>query len=233
MRPLDLESEVAELQRRLAEQAEELERLRGSSVGRPSRRALLTGGAAAAGGVLVHNAMAPTAAHATDGHDIVYPSSGETVHLFLKANGNDVRGESTQTSLGREGSIECFYFQQKTRTVRPKDGGPRLEYDDVVIRKRVDKASPLISRAHDLRERLTGTFKFFRPNPTGDGTTEQFFTIAFGAGRVEWQDIFLPDLAAGSGRQGFGGAPYEEIGLRLSRLSWTYTNGGITWEESR
>ena len=31
----------------------------------------------------------------------------ETVHLYLKANGADVKGESTQHSLGRENSIEC------------------------------------------------------------------------------------------------------------------------------
>lgn len=33
----------------------------------------------------------------------------ETVHLFLNAAGSDVQGESTQTSPGRENSIECLF----------------------------------------------------------------------------------------------------------------------------
>ena len=37
----------------------------------------------------------------------------ETVHLFLKANGTDIKGESTQTSLGRADSIECVYYEQR------------------------------------------------------------------------------------------------------------------------
>jgi len=34
----------------------------------------------------------------------------QTVHLFLKVNGEDVQGESSQTSEGRENSIECTFF---------------------------------------------------------------------------------------------------------------------------
>lgn len=44
----------------------------------------------------------------------------ETVHLYLKANGADINGESTQTSLGREGSIECLFFEDAVRTAREK-----------------------------------------------------------------------------------------------------------------
>ncbi len=31
----------------------------------------------------------------------------QTAHLFLKANGEDIAGDSTITSLEREDSIEC------------------------------------------------------------------------------------------------------------------------------
>ena len=42
----------------------------------------------------------------------------ETVHLYLKANGTAIKGESTQVSLGREDSIECVYFESSVRTAR-------------------------------------------------------------------------------------------------------------------
>ncbi len=35
----------------------------------------------------------------------------QTVHLFLKANGKDIKGESTQPSMGRADSIECVSFE--------------------------------------------------------------------------------------------------------------------------
>ena len=54
----------------------------------------------------------------------------ETVHAFLKAAGSDIKGESTQTSLGRADSIECLYLEQpiisgttqQFYTVEIKDG---------------------------------------------------------------------------------------------------------------
>ena len=66
----------------------------------------------------------------------------ETVHLFLKANGSDIKGESTQTSLGRDGSIECLYFEDSVRTAREKGSGMatgRRTYNPIIIRKRIDK----------------------------------------------------------------------------------------------
>ena len=112
----------------------------------------------------------------------------ETVHLFLKANGTDIKGESTQTSLGREGSIECLYFEDSVRTAREKGSGMatgRRTYEPIVLRKRIDKSSPLLAKALCNNEVIEGTFKFFRPSPTGDGTTQQFFTIEIKEGRIE------------------------------------------------
>ena len=47
----------------------------------------------------------------------------ETVHLYLKANGTDIKGESTQTSLGRQDSIECVYYEQGVKTAREAGSG--------------------------------------------------------------------------------------------------------------
>src|SRR5690242_4214681 len=101
----------------------------------------------------------------------------ETVHLYLKANGTDIKGESTQTSLGRQDSIECVYFEHEVITARESGSGlatGRRQYPPMKIAKRIDKASPLLMKALCENQVIEATFKFFRPNPTGDGTTEQF-----------------------------------------------------------
>ncbi len=98
----------------------------------------------------------------------------ETVHLYLKANGKDVKGESTQTSLGREGSIECIEYDQGVQTAREAATGMvtgRRQYAPLRIVKRIDRSSPLLMKALTGNEKIDGAFKFFRPNPNGDGTT--------------------------------------------------------------
>ncbi|HEY0092996.1 MAG TPA: type VI secretion system tube protein Hcp, partial [Archangium sp.] len=99
----------------------------------------------------------------------------ETVHLFLKANGADIPGESTQKSLGRENSIECVYYEQEVVTARERGSGlatGRRQYSPLLIRKRIDKSSPLLVKALVENAVVEGKLMFFRPNPTGDGTTE-------------------------------------------------------------
>src|SRR5262245_66580673 len=120
----------------------------------------------------------------------------ETVHLYLKANGADIQGESTQTSLGRENSIECVYYRQAVMTAREAGSGMatgRRQYDPLLIRKRIDKSTPLIAKALVENQAIEGTFKFFRPNPNGDGTTEQFYTVVIKQGRVASFSQVSPD----------------------------------------
>lgn len=161
----------------------------------------------------------------------------ETVHLYLKANGSDIQGEPTQTSLGRENSIECLYFEQGVRTAREAGSGlatGRRQYEPLLIRKRIDKSSPLISKALVENQVIEGTFKFFRPNPTGDGTTEQFYTIAIKKGRIASQRLWVPDtIVPASSTE----PPLEEVTFVFHSIDWTYTNGGIThsdtWDAQR
>ena len=111
----------------------------------------------------------------------------ETVHLYLKASGSDIQGNSTQVSLGRENSIECVYYEQEVMTAREAGSGMatgRRQYKPLLIRKRIDKSTPLIAKALCNNQEIEGIFKFFRPSPTGDGTTEQFFTVEIGRAHV-------------------------------------------------
>ncbi len=155
----------------------------------------------------------------------------ETVHLYLKANGSDIQGESTQTSLGRENSIECFYLESGIATTREAGSARaagRRQHHPLTIRKRIDKASPLISKALCSNEVIEGTFKFFRPNPTGDGTTQQFFTMKITKGRVASQRLWSPDsLVPATSTE----PPLEEVSFVYHTIEWTFTDGGVTHQD--
>lgn len=160
----------------------------------------------------------------------------ETVHLYLKANGADVQGESSQTSLGRGDSIECVYFESEVKTAREAGSGRatgRRQYTPMMFRKRIDKSSPLLAKALVDNEKIDGVFKFFRPNPTGDGTTEQFYTIAIKDGRVASLKIFSPDSIEPATSVW---PQMEEVSFVFHTITWTYTNGGIehtdSWKEN-
>ena len=156
----------------------------------------------------------------------------ETVHLYLKANGTDIKGESTQTSLGRQDSIECVAYSQKVITAREAGSGMatgRRQYEPLVIRKRIDKSSPLLMKALVENQRIDATFKFFRPNVQGDGTTEQFYTVEIADGRVASirqyvNDTIIPATATDP--------PLEEVTFVFHTINWTVADGGVTHEDS-
>jgi len=161
----------------------------------------------------------------------------ETVHLYLKANGQDIKGESTQTSLDREGSIECLYFQSSVKTARDAGSGMatgRRQYEPLIIRKRIDKSTPLIAKALTDNEVIEGVFKFFRPSPTGDGTTQQFYSVAIKSGRIASFMQISPDSSQPANSTM---AEFEEIGFVFHTIKWTYTDGGVehedTWDQQR
>lgn len=151
----------------------------------------------------------------------------ETVHLYLKANGQDIQGESSQISLGRENSIECVYYEHSVKTARETGSGMatgRRQYEPIVVRKRVDKSSPLLWKALRSNAKIDATFKFYRPSPTGDGTTEQFYTVVVENGRISALRQVNPDCIdpASSSMP-----TMEEASIVFHTIKWTYTNGGI------
>jgi len=156
----------------------------------------------------------------------------ETVHLYLKANGADIQGESSQTSLGRENSIECLSFHSDVKTAREAGSGMatgRRTYEPLFIESRIDKAVPLLMKALTTNAKIDAQFKFFRPSLTGDGTTEQFYTIEIKNGRIaslkqKSMDVFNPAAA--------NIPPTYEMTFVFHSIVWTYTNGGVTHEDT-
>ena len=61
----------------------------------------------------------------------------------------------------------------------------QVEMQSVKILKRIDKSSPQLANALCANQVIDATFKFFRPNPTGDGTIVEDTTSIYRGDRYE------------------------------------------------
>jgi type VI secretion system secreted protein Hcp len=105
----------------------------------------------------------------------------ESVFLFLTgASQGWIQGEPSVTSQGREGSIECTAYTHMVIGEPDPRNGITSEVRDhfpLSILKKLDKSTPRLFKAWQTHERLQAEFWFFRPNPNGDGTTQQFYKV--------------------------------------------------------
>ncbi len=148
--------------------------------------------------------------------------------MKLKAKGQEIKGESSVTSLGRQDTIECLKFEHVVHTSGEASSGMstgRRVHTPVVVTKRIDKSTPLLYKAMVNNESVDAVIQFFRPNPTGDGTTEQFYTIELKSGHISQIRTVLPNVFEPS----TANQPiWEEVSIVYRTITWTYTNGGIT-----
>lgn len=155
----------------------------------------------------------------------------EPVHLKLKANGSDIKGESTVTSLGRADTIECLAYEQAVHAPREMTTGVatgRRDYQPLRILKRIDKASPLIYKALRANHAIEAEFLFFRPSPKGDGTTEQFYTVKITKANIASVRDYVPNV---NDAQASNQPPLEEVTFRFGNIKWVFTDGGIEDED--
>lgn len=151
----------------------------------------------------------------------------ENVYLFLKASGTDIPGDSTVSSDGRENSIECLEYRDSVATPRDASSGMatgRRSYEPIKILKRLDRSTPLIFKALCNNEAIEATFRFFRPNPTGDGTTQHFFTVEIGQARISQIERVNPNTMQGVTATE---PAYEEVSFVFGTIRACYEDGGI------
>jgi type VI secretion system secreted protein Hcp len=156
--------------------------------------------------------------------------AAETVHLYLKINGADIKGESTLTSLGRKDSIECVSYEQVVDVAGGASaaGGAtrgRSIVHPIIIRKRIDKSSPLLLKAVQDGQVAEGLFRFYRPNPTGDGTTQQFYSVVFTNGRIISVRQFVPETINPASADE---PPLEEVMIACEKVTYTFVDGGVS-----
>ena len=137
----------------------------------------------------------------------------ETVHLYLKVNGNQIKGESTQTSLGREGSIECIYSEQAVTSAREAGTNMvtgRRQFTPLKIVKRIDRASPLLMKACATGMHIKDATITHRKS--GKGQTEYLV--------VKLNDIIITGVSHGGGA---GGQPVSEsVTMAFAKVDLEY-----------
>ena len=156
----------------------------------------------------------------------------ESISLTLSANGTNIPGDSSVSSLDRANTIEVVSLEQEL--FRPFDRATlqptgRRVYAPIKFSKRLDRSTPLLRKALVQNEIVAGNFRWFRPNPVGDGTSERFFTITFTEGRITRCTLRLPDtLNAATANL----APLEDIEMTFGTLVWTWSSGGVEFTDT-
>lgn len=149
-----------------------------------------------------------------------YPLKGhcaETVHLYLKANGQSIKGKLLN------GAIPCVSFAGGA-------SGPvvvnkaRRNYQPIVIHKIIDQSSPLIYKALTQDQRIEAEFKFFRTNPDGSMTLVK--TVAIKDARIS----SVKRLGSAAPGQP---APLEEVTFTYQTISWPPEAGHVTSYSNR
>jgi type VI secretion system secreted protein Hcp len=151
----------------------------------------------------------------------------ESISLTISSNGTNIPGDHPLTSLSRANTIEVLSLEQqlsKTFDRATLMATGRRIYAPLRFSKRLDRATPLLRRALTQNEVVAGNFRWYRPNPVGDGTTEQFFTLTFTGGRITKCTLRLPDTLLPDTS---GLPPLEDIELTFSSITWTWVGGGI------
>lgn len=172
--------------------------------------------------------------------------AGSTPPVFASPGGagevSDLAGElPAQVELGLTGGdgrvkfefFDITYFQSDVKSPRDAASGQatgRRQYAPVVIRKRIDKASPLLARAMAGKGgSTTATIRFFRPGQ-GKKNPEVFYTVALAGVEVVSIQQLLPDTNKSSGE--VSTPPIEEVSFVFHTITWTYIDGGISFEDS-
>lgn len=138
-------------------------------------------------------------------------AAAETVSLTLNLNGKVVQGESTLLSQGRANTIECTSFN----LLRGNGAKAPIE---LVIQKRIDKSSPALFEGAASNAVVKGAFRFFRPNPTGDGTTQAFYTVNV-IGRIKSVRQLVKDTTDAASASS---PPLDEVAFTVDTLTFSY-----------
>jgi type VI secretion system secreted protein Hcp len=151
----------------------------------------------------------------------------------LEIDGNLIEGESTISSMGREGTIECSSFGENGYTpIDAATGQPvaSRQHRPITVVKRVDKSSPLLWKAWTNNEPVTSAvFRFYRPSPGGGGAEEQFLTVSLEGGIIAGMSVGSQDALVG----GQNAPPaMESVTFTFSSITWTYEIGGATHTDS-
>lgn len=142
----------------------------------------------------------------------VVPAQASRVHVFLSgATQGALECEPIVSFPDRKGSVAAISLE--SHLVVNQKGVTDLR--PVRFTKRIDRCTPLITKALHQNEELTALIRFYAPGP--DGTVINYFTIKLEAARVVSQDLLSSEELPNS----------TDVRPQLEHVSVTYKK--ITW----
>lgn len=158
------------------------------------------------------------------------------LNAYLKLKGQkhgDVKGSVIQK--GREGKIMVIAANHEVLSpLDPATGfaAGKIQHKPFFITKEVDKSTPILYDMLVNNEIITDwELQFWRPSissRTGVGTETQYYTVKLTNARIATINFHMlnnknPDLMRY--------AEYEEVAFTYEKITWTWTDGGITAED--
>lgn len=154
------------------------------------------------------------------------------VHMSIEGNTQGNISEGCSPMEGREDTIHVMQLEYKSEIPwNNQDGraqGHRIHYPIEII-KSIDRASPLLSSALCSNEQLTVTFQFYRYNPSGDGTEEQFYTIVLEEANIV---SIVQELPFTLDKVKAQLPPYETVRFAFTKVTTTFEPDGVEFSDS-
>jgi type VI secretion system secreted protein Hcp len=158
------------------------------------------------------------------------------LNAYLKIKGQkhgDVKGSVTQK--GREGKIMVIAANHEVLSPMDPASGfatGKTQHKPFIITKEVDKSTPILYDMLVTNENITDwELQFWKPSissRTGVGTETQYYTVKLTNARIVDINFHMlnnknPDLVRYN--------EYEEVAFVYEKITWIWTDGGITAED--
>ncbi len=152
--------------------------------------------------------------------------AAESIHIFLKGKvSGDIKGDLS------DNSIEGLAYQHEIVSPRdPASGLPtgRRQHKPFTIVKSLDKSTPLLYKMLATNEAGDVSFKFYRKDPK-TGQTTQYYTVELKNATISNIRDWKPNTRDLSAERA---GDLEEISFTYEKITWTYVEGGITFEDT-
>ncbi len=161
---------------------------------------------------------------------VSYGMSTAAQDMFLKIEGSK-QGKFPDESGQQRGTQNCVGYQHEVKSPRDAASGlatGRRMHKPIVFIREIGKSSPLLMKAMTDNEVLTSVvMEVWEQNNTGQMV--QIYTITLTNARCvgvrQWSDV-------GSNQRTPSSGAMEEVSFTYEKITWTWTNGGITHEDS-
>jgi type VI secretion system secreted protein Hcp len=152
------------------------------------------------------------------------------LYLELTVNGVRVEGEPAAPPLGRENDIECVFFESSVALALAAGSTVatgRRRHGPIVIRKRIDKSTPLLTKALTDTALVTAVFRLFRPD--AQGQSEHFYTVEIREARIASVKQVNPETFNPT-TSDF--PEIEEVSFIFEHIFWKYENPPVESEDT-